>query len=313
MNIIDQIIIPDKISKDNYEEYFGRKNFNNKILMTEINNFLKIMKDNKNFNLDNFINRLPTLITGTFNDKYFLSSKLNGYFQFHNRVMIHENADQTIYFHEFLHVASTPVLNSRSIKMSGFYYKNLFNEYGIGIMEGYTDYLTKKYCNCSNKNSAYDFLENIAKYTSLLVGEDKMEKMYSNADLVGLINELNKYADNVDVTKFIISLDNAYKRINSKKNNYINYIDSHEDLNFATSFLIDSFKNKNKNQNLLTRTLNNNEFTSSVYKDSYNIMDKKLVKSLPTLSKGDLEKIGRKITNISKKPKFIDDMFFYNK
>ena len=80
-----------------------------------------------------------------------------------------------------------------TIFQDGIIYSGLSEQnIGIGLNEGYTELLAKRYFDKSN-NNGYIFETQIAKLLELIIGQEKMESYYFNANLYGLIEELRKY------------------------------------------------------------------------------------------------------------------------
>ena len=99
--------------------------------------------------------------------------------------------------HELFHMASSiPTWD-----IGGF--QN--NDIGIGLDEGYTEVLTKRYFN--TKSIAYVFEREAMKNLEMIIGKEKMESLYLKADLQGLIREMQKYSTLEEITKFISNLD----------------------------------------------------------------------------------------------------------
>lgn len=119
-------------------------------------------------------------------------------------------------FHELFHMTST-ILSQKETR-SGFYksYALVDNRtyIGLGLNEGYTDLLANRYF---GSKIFYVSEADIAETVELLIGKEKMEKLYLNADQDGLLNELTKYASPYDVVEFLISLDDACVITSHKK------------------------------------------------------------------------------------------------
>lgn len=113
--------------------------------------------------------------------------------------------------HELLHVSSTYYDKESETVYSGFYQcffkkdKKKSESYGLGINEGYTQYLTNKYFNNSTSLSLSTYKEEqiIAKGLERIIGEQKIQSMYFRADLHSLVSELEKYATKDEIYKFI--------------------------------------------------------------------------------------------------------------
>lgn len=104
--------------------------------------------------------------------------------------------------HELLHMSSTVRIESRAFS-SGFYDIDV----GIGkaLNEGYTEHVRSRYF--PSKGTSYKFLTSVASNVEELVGKEKMENLYFNANLRGLIDELSKYEYEENVIKFLQDMD----------------------------------------------------------------------------------------------------------
>lgn len=162
-----------------------------------------IHQKNPNFDLSNFYNR--------FNDVMFFDIKfpriINGLFQPTLNVIVNLNHSKTADFtvtHELFHAAS-----SKNPFSSGFHHFILSNghtgrqtQIGRWINEGYTELLNIRYFGCDYGRSYIHevFLMNKLEH---IIGKEKMEQLYINSDLKGLINEINKYLDKKETMSFI--------------------------------------------------------------------------------------------------------------
>lgn len=220
--------------------------------------FLKYVKEFKNIvikninpsNLTNFYNNINNLTITTAN--YDLLKKLFGknlsatYNTKTNKIKLNSNGQENeSIFHELFHMSSA-VFKNNSL-YAGFKQK-IFNskfEIGTGINEGYTQLLTERYFSDKpNTKYSYPYEKDIALQLEKIIGEDKMQKFYFNANLLGLINELEKFASRQDVFDFIANMDFI-----CKQSNKLLYLPKHKDLIVSklsqiTNFLFNVYKNK---------------------------------------------------------------------
>lgn len=107
-------------------------------------------------------------------------------------------------YHEFFHLASS----NTEIKPSycGFHINKDDKGIGYALNEGYTDLLTERYFNEDIENSYYEEAQ-FARSLERIIGKKKMEKLYLNADIIGLINELKKYYNLEEIEQFLINMD----------------------------------------------------------------------------------------------------------
>ena len=158
---------------------------------------------------------------------------------FYNKIGLKENQIASIY-HELFHMSSTRKVGK--VYYCGFAIYDKDDSYGIGLNEGYTQLMTERYfendrtLNFLERNygiinhkhavgKSYSLQTFIAFKVEQIIGKDKMEKMYLNANPYGLREELMKYASKAEINKFILNLDflhyniaDAFRfSVNSKK------------------------------------------------------------------------------------------------
>lgn len=127
----------------------------------------------------------------------------------HYKERIESNIEEETLYHELIHMAST-----RSIKqkyLTGF---EIPDYLGISLNEGYTEYITQKYF---TKGMGYVYSEDqdlfFAKGIENIIGREKMEELFFNADLEGLIKELSKYTERKNVIKLLYLIDKQHSCI----------------------------------------------------------------------------------------------------
>ena len=108
--------------------------------------------------------------------------------------------------HELIHLAVT-----RYDEINKTFYTG-FDHHGIGkaMNEGYTCLLDERYFTDDDiveENFMYEFLKFISYLLELFIGQDKMEILYCNSDLKGLIRELEKYIGFARSVELISKLD----------------------------------------------------------------------------------------------------------
>lgn len=111
--------------------------------------------------------------------------------------------------HELLHVASSFYDEVRKEVQCGFSQaeEDECAEIGIGLNEGYTEYLTFQIFG-EDKNSRYENLVNIAKLLELFFDDPKeMEKFYFGHDLPGFIHYMESFIPYDRMISIILSLD----------------------------------------------------------------------------------------------------------
>ena len=180
--------------------------------------FLNILNDNfSKEDLKNFYNNINSLKfkdkNFKFINKLFNQSTIAEYCLNDNEIKINKyNYHKSIY-HELFHMASA---NRSDNYCGGFSQGN--NNVGYGIDEGYTELLTKRYFVKEDFSSIkYIYLRDVSKKIEFIVGKEKMESLYMNANLLGLINELKLYSTEENVMKFIANMDFVYKYMSYSK------------------------------------------------------------------------------------------------
>ena len=155
------------------------------------------------------------------------------------------NQDQVLY-HELFHIAST--IKNRNIWYSGFEQNNLnkFNCIGKGLNEGYTELLTSRYFE-TNPKSGYQYEIHIASKLEEIIGKEKMEKYYLNADLYHLVEDLCEYETKDDVIKFIKYLDLYGKKFGTT-NSHEKKEEIEEYLKYINEFILKCYLKKIKKE-----------------------------------------------------------------
>ena len=129
-----------------------------------------------------------------------------------------EISDESSIYHELFHMAST--ISKSNVIYTGFnqeIFKPKRISLGNGINEGYTQLLTKRYFENVAFKDSYSYLVLVASTLERVVGQEKTEKLYLNADLFGLINELKSYASEEEIMNFIAATDFFRNHFNNKK------------------------------------------------------------------------------------------------
>lgn len=149
--------------------------------------------------------------------------------------------------HELFHVSTTYIDTNSNVIFCGFHQfqiKNGNKRIGEGLNEGYTQYLTDKYFPSEPLLIAYPYEKRIAAIVELIVGQEKMQSLYFNANLKGLIDALKQYSTEENVYNFITTLDFLNKHLTDKKltpnSNKIRL----NSLKSISSFLIQTYINK---------------------------------------------------------------------
>ena len=186
-----------------------------------VKRFVNVME--RQFNrglLTNFYNNLQTLEIGRgkFGIRNFFTKRntVGTYNAKENRIKIDRKYENSIY-HELMHMSSSKYING--IYYSGFKQYSEFDDlgsFGRGLNEGYTQFMIEKYFLDSNGFS-YVYETRMAQHIEEIVGRYRMEDLYLNADLNGLVKSLQMYATEKDILDFIANMDLFSDYVNNKK------------------------------------------------------------------------------------------------
>ena len=196
-------------------------------------------------NMDNLISQLNTIdITKNPSSiKEFIIKGIKdnpcGYYPESNKILlIKDNVKDYHLYHELFHMLST--YRSDNTIYSGFSQGNrkTYVTIGDGLNEGYTQLLKERYFGIDDNESYFYMLQkHIAKHLEIIVGRRTMEKLYVNADLEGLVNQLEKYCNKEVILRFVNDVDYINKNIKDEKlNDYVTL-----KLKDSLLFLLNSF------------------------------------------------------------------------
>ena len=244
-NDIYNFIINDEFFSRNKDENVTlvRSSFGSKKISQQIGTFADVLTSSLSHNKLNLfyenINRLNITHSYFLKDYLLHNQYIAGeYLPSSNTIKINKSKSDGTIFHELLHMSSSYCSNNDMIH-SGFSIKSLTNNLyniGIGLTEGYTEVLRDRYFHSDNERTFYEWQQTFSLLTECIVGKDKMENFYFNADLKGFLNELSKYNDPIDVINFLKAVDDVtYIKKYPDKNNAFKYI---------YRFLIHSFLSK---------------------------------------------------------------------
>jgi len=156
------------------------------------NNLGTLTTSKKNFNLRNIV---------------FGGSTTGEYSAPKNEIQVQESDYFVTLPHELFHMASSYYRENDKTKYTGFVQfgkgKATLAE---GINEGYTQLLTERYFGI-NEINVYPYEKVVAGNLEVIVGKEKMESLYMNANLNGLVQELKQYADVTAIRQFFTDVD----------------------------------------------------------------------------------------------------------
>lgn len=214
-----KILTPEK-TKSIFEKE-DKKRILSQNLGKDILKFKKVLEENINNEEFNFLfKNLKTLKTKEkiFFLKYLLLHFTGGnYNPKKNKINVLNFIKDEVINHELFHMATSVYDNKKDFAFCGFMQINYkTRDYiGSGLNEGYTQLLTERYFGETNEIAvSYKICMFFSKKLEEIIGKDKMQSLYLNANLTELINELKKYDTEENIIKFIKSLDTILKYIN---------------------------------------------------------------------------------------------------
>lgn len=204
-SVAEQIASP--IIKD--FEYDGTVERLKGIYASDVVEFKKLLESKVNpAFLSNFYRNIRTATIMTSDN---LPKNIAGRYANENTILVSKdcNCPRETIFHELTHLSSSNMLDN--IRRFGFDYRDAKNDIniGLGINEGYTSYLTTKLFGVIG---GYLFGVMVAKTVEEIIGAKKMQELYFNANLKGLIQELQKYIDEEEITNFLYNLDDFTRK-----------------------------------------------------------------------------------------------------
>ena len=179
-------------------------NFSAEDLTNFYNNINDLKTRSKKFSIQNLILRSKT--AGQYDPKK-------------NEITIDDDTAETTIYHELFHMASSTYKDG--IRYSGFYQVSLkpgVASLGQGLNEGYTELLSQRYFTPdSSVTGAYEYQVFIAEKLEQIIGKEKMQSLYLNSNLKGLIDELKQYVSEEEIMKFISNTDFLVNHMDDKK------------------------------------------------------------------------------------------------
>ena len=172
--------------------------------------------------LTTFYNNMWTLSIDNYsNDKFKRRNKIGkntiAYYRFaSNTIFVLDKNFKDSIFHELFHMSTAK--REKHNAFFGFSYCNLKHSkrVGVGINEGYTQLLSERYFPEAKKGT-YPYLTYNLGLIESIIGKEKMESLYLNSNLYGLIDELRKYATYEDICKFITYTDYLVDNMHNRK------------------------------------------------------------------------------------------------
>lgn len=226
----------------------------------------------------------------------FINNYFDLYYTKKNKIFFIIDNHLVTFSYKFLHIVS---FNDKKEKSCyGFYQHDEKNHtsFGKGIDSGYTEWLNIKYF--STSNTAFSTEKYIAYELEKIIGK-KMEILYFNADLEGLIEELKKYDTKEKILEFIKSVDyiNEYSKL--KDSSSLN-----SSFSIIYNFLLNAYI-KNLRQSLSNNMISEEQINNKIF---YFLVDMFNANITNSGSKIDYKEINEKVKNIK-----ADILTFYSK
>ena len=114
--------------------------------------------------------------------------------------------DKEVFFHELTHLANA--CKKDGIGYCGFsqYDKSTKKSIGDGLNEGFTELFVRKNFNLQGKT--YNCVYNSVEALTEIIGMEKMETLFFDCNLGGLVDEIKKYGVyEEEINRFILNLD----------------------------------------------------------------------------------------------------------
>lgn len=238
-----------KIKESNVKE--TNKNIDYDNLIKEefyyiIDEFIKVIKSKiPESNLNIFYSNINSIKIKEEKPLFIKPNVIADYDNRKNKIRIFKKESYTVIYHELFHMASSYYRDG--MRYSGFKQTSIRGKIGQGINEGYTQLLTERYFGHTIKG-VYDYESFIASNLDTIVTKKKMECLYFNADLKGLINELSKYASYDDIIKFVLNIDFINTHIKDKNPSKKEQEILADIFVYNHQFLLKTYANKLKNQ-----------------------------------------------------------------
>ena len=272
----------------------------------QILNFINIIISNfPIYSMEEFINKVNNLkIESTPSSLKDIVLKISNdhpicYYPSENKIfIIKDNIDDDTIYHELFHMLSS--FNDNNIVYSGFKQSNKNNKtfIGKGINEGYTQFLKERYFGFNQREQYFYLVEkHIVKHIEIIIGQRKMEELYSEANLPRLVNELEKFDHKKNIEELIEAID--YLSDNAKKCDKNNINNVNVKLNMVLKDLLDIYVKKQVL--LLNKGILNNEILKNNIENYITSLAKELVykdRKYNALSYEDVEEI-LKLNNLS--------------
>lgn len=287
---IEKVILPPELTNSNIK--IDLNNIKEKQLKKLISESVNIMEKNfKKEDLHNFYNNINDLSTS--NPFWIIwdnNELIEGYYDFkQNEIAVAKIfTNRSVVFHELLHMASCRCNND--IQFVGFS-QNKIGEYSVGnaLNEGYTELLTRRYIGKST--NVYDYSVNVVGVLEKIIGKEKMQSLYFNANLHGLVEELIQYSAQEEIMSFIASTDFVLNNIESLVPNLFKKNKINANLKYINKYLIKTYIRKQLReykQNKITKEQMNNNIVDFIASFNIKPKNKKIRYAASSLSREEI-------------------------
>lgn len=179
---------------------------------------------------------------------------LGEYYPTCNSMLLVEEDYNKVIYHKLFHVASSNFDMENRVSFLGFSQSRLEGGVNVGepLNEGYTELMTNRYFFPSTESKYYKYEVRVARQIEEIVGQEKMEKLYLNANLYGLLKELEKYTSSDNIKIFLDNLQYVYSNYNKSELHHSIRKNIHNIIEEIETFLYETKLNKIyiTNQNL---------------------------------------------------------------
>ena len=253
-------IIPLKLKKEDLNK-IERKPLGKELVKFRKKLYKKINNQNLNL-LNNNIASLKIKIKYLAPEILLLKFASGKYNIVKNKITILKLFESSAKVHEFFHLASSYYDKNYKLGFSGFQ-QIIFEKkksFGQGLNEGYTELISRRYFGIENSyiSYRYEVCMFFAKKLEEIVGKDRMETFYLNADLFSLYKYLSKFDEGSNVATFIAILDHLFKKAT--------YINTKEQSEYYE--LLDCYLSKwfiiSKQEELNNNIINENTFKTEI-------------------------------------------------
>ena len=163
-----------------------------------------------------------------------------------NKIVVKKSKENSLY-HELFHLASSKV-DGKNLFVGFCQYQD-GNVVGLGLNEGYTELLNRRYFKNHINPNSYNVEVLITTLLESIVTKEKMEYFYLTSDLKSLLKELQKYNSNIKIMHLVADLDYLNKYLYSEPKKHQEIL-SYK-LEKIISFLKETYINKLKSLNIL--------------------------------------------------------------